>query len=135
MKKSQTQTYWWDWTSVVLLFILLHTLASRLVATGWTPNLYFVQTFTSMGIAIGLATGYSLFKHRTARWISFGYMAIMLPLLWTRVIDQQVELDERLLSVGGRLLYSISELFARRPVEDPLFFVAIMSITFWILSA
>ncbi len=88
-----------------------------------------------MGIVIGLALGYSQFARKNARWISFGYMVIMLPLIWTRVIDDQVELDERLLSVGGRLLYSVSEFFSRRPVEDPLFFVALMSITFWIMSA
>jgi transglutaminase-like putative cysteine protease len=135
MEKQHVQSRWWDWPATSLLFVLLHVLASRLVTTTWTPNLSFIQTFTSMGIVIGLALGYSQFKHRTARWISFGYMVIMLPLVWTRVIDDQVELDERLLSVGGRLLYSISEFFSRRPVEDPLFFVAIMSITFWIISA
>jgi len=135
MKKSQVQLYWWDWHAIVLLFILLHILALRLVATAWTPNLNFTQTFTSMGVVIGLALGYSQFKRRTARWISFGYMLIMLPLIWVNVIDKQVDLDERLLSVAGRLLHSISEFFSRRPVEDPLFFVAIMSIAFWVISA
>ena len=135
MKKSSAQPYWWDWSAVALLFILLQVLSSRLVTTTWTPNLNLVQIFTSMGAAIGLALGYSQFARKNARWISFGYMVIMLPLMWTRVINDQVELDERLLSVGGRLLYSISEFFSRRPVEDPLFFVAIMSITFWVMSA
>ena len=135
MEKQQTQSRWWDWPATALLFILLQVLASRLITTSWTPNLSFVQTSTSMGFVLGLALGYSQFKRRTARWISLGYMVIMLPLIWIRVIDKQVELDERLLSVGGRLLYSISEFFARRPVEDPLFFVAIMCVTFWIISA
>ena len=135
MKKSPVQLYWWDWPAVALLFILLQVLASRLVTTTWTPHLNFIQTFTTMGSVIGLALGYSQFKRRSARWISFGYMFIMLPLIWTRVIDDQVELDERLLSVAGRLLYSISEFFSRRPVEDPLFFVAVMSIMFWVISA
>ena len=135
MEKQHVQSNWWDWPAIALLFILLHVLASRLVTTTWTPNLNFIQTFTSMGSVIGLALGYSQFKRKTARWISFGYMAFMLPLVWTRVISDQVELDERLLSVGGRLLYSFSEFFSRRPVEDPLFFVAIMSVTFWIISA
>src|SRR5260221_9802274 len=135
MEKQQTQSRWWDWPATALLFILLQVLASRLITTSWTSNLSFVQTSTSMGFVLGLALGYSQFKRRTARWISLGYMVIMLPLIWIRVIDKQVELDERLLSVGGRLLYSISEFFARRPVEDPLFFVAIMCVTFWIISA
>ena len=135
MKKSHPQPYWWDWPAVTLLFILLHVLASRLVTTEWTSNLSFIQTSTSMGIVIGLALGYSQFKRKTAHWISFGYLVIMLPLIWTRVINEQVELDERLLSVAGRLLYSISEFFSRRPVDDPLFFVAIMCVTFWVISA
>ena len=88
-----------------------------------------------MGAAIGLSLGYSQFQRRTARWISFFYMIIMLPLQWMLVIDQEVSLEEQLLSVGGRLLFSISEFFSRRPVEDPLFFIACMSIAFWIISA
>ena len=88
-----------------------------------------------MGIIIGLALGYSQFKPRTARWISFGYMVMMLPVIWIRVIDAQVELDERLLSIGGRLVFSFGEFFARRPVEDPLFFISIMSVAFWVISA
>jgi len=135
MKKSHAQSHWWDWSAIALLFILLHILAVRLVVTTWTPDLEFIQTFTSMGYGIGLALGYSQFKRNTARWISFGYMVVILPLIWVQVIDKQVELDERLLSVAGRLLHSISEFFARQPVKDPLFFVAIMSITFWIISA
>ncbi len=135
MKKLPVQPYWWDWPAVALLFVLLQVLSSRLVSTAWTPHLNFIQIFTAMGFAIGLALGYSQFKRKSARWISFGYMFIMLPLIWTRVIDEQVELDERLLSVGGRLLHSVSEFFSRRPVEDPLFFVAIMSVTFWVIGA
>lgn len=135
MEKQSVHPNWWDWPAAALLFILLQIVASRLATTTWTPYLSFIQLFTSMGSVIGLALGYSQFRRKTARWISFCYMAFLLPLVWTRVISDQVELDERLLSVGGRILYSISEFFSRRPVEDPLFFVAIMSVTFWVLSA
>ena len=135
MKKSPAQPYWWDWPAIILLFILIYTLASRLFITDWTPFLNFIQASVTLGMIIGLALGYSQFKPKTARWISFGYMVMMLPVIWIRVIDERVELDERLLSVGGRLLFSFGEFFARRPVEDPLFFVAIMSVTFWVISA
>lgn len=135
MEKPSEQSRWWDWPAVILLFTLLQTVAARLVATDWVPNLPLIQLFTTMGVAIGLALGYSHFQRRTARWISFFYMIIMLPLQWILVIDQEVSLEEQLASVGGRLLYSISEFFSRRPVEDPLFFIACMSITFWIISA
>ncbi len=135
MEKSSAQSYWWDWPAIALLFVLLQTVAARLFATNWTPNLYLIQTFTSMGFAIGLALGYSQFKRGTARWVSFSYLLIMLPLQWTLVIDQRVSLEEQLMSVGGRLLHSISDLFSRKPVEDPLFFIASMSIVFWVISA
>src|ERR1700752_2246663 len=135
MEKSSEQSRWWDWPAILLLFALLQTVAARLVATDWVPHLPLIQLFTTMGDAIGLALGYSQFQRRTARWISLFYMVILLPLQWNLVIDQEVSLEEQLASVGGRLLYSISEFFSRRPVEDPLFFIACMSITFWVISA
>ena len=135
MKKSPTQPYWWDWPAVILLFVLIFTLASRLLITDWTPYLNFPQIAATFGIVIGLALGYSQFKPPAARWLSFAYMVLMLPIIWIRVIGDEVAVDERLLSVGGRLLFSFGEFFARRPVNDPLFFVAIMSVVFWIISA
>ena len=135
MKKSLPQPYWWDWPAVSLLFILIYILTSRLLITDWTSYLNFTQISAFLGLIIGLALGYSQFHPKAARWISFGYMVIMLPVIWIRVIDEQVAVDERLLSVGGRLLFSFTEFFARRPVEDPLFFIAVMSVAFWVLSA
>jgi transglutaminase-like putative cysteine protease len=127
--------HWWDWTSIVLLYILLQVAAARLVVTEWTTFLDLIQGFTALGFVIGAALGYSALPMRTARWLSFFYMLILLPLQWTLVIPEEVPLEEKLVSVAGRLLYSISEFFSRRPVEDPLFFVAIMSAAFWVLAA
>ena len=135
MRKSQVIPRWWDWTAIVLLFLLLQTLASRLVSTSWTPFLYLTQTFTTQGVLIGLVLGYSQFQRSTARWLSFFYMLVLLPLQWTRVIDQRVSLEEQFASLWGRMLYSVSELIAKRPVEDPIFFVTVMSVAFWIVSA
>lgn len=137
MKKSPNPAlfHWWDWASIVLLYLLLQTVASRLVITTWTQYLYLVQGVASMGFVIGTVGGYSNLPRRTVRWLSFFYLIILLPLQWTRVIDQQVALEEQLISVLGRLLFSFSEFFSRRPVEDPLFFIAIMCVAFWVLSA
>jgi len=129
------QSRWWDWAAVGLLLLLLQTTASRLLATTWTPFLYLVQTFTSLGFVIGTALGYSKFQRHTARWLTFFYMLILLPLQWTLVIDQDTSLEEQLFSVAGRLFFSTSNFVARRPVDDPLFFVAVMSIAFWIMSS
>jgi transglutaminase-like putative cysteine protease len=134
-KLPSQQSRWWDWASVGLHFLLLQSVASRLVATTWTPFLYLIQTFTYMGFVIGVALGYSNFQKRTAGWLNFLYMLILLPIQWTLIIDQQASLEEQFLSVGGRLFFTTSDFLARRPVEDPIFFVAIMSIAFWIISS
>ncbi|WKZ46095.1 MAG: transglutaminase-like domain-containing protein [Anaerolineales bacterium] len=127
--------HWWDWTAVLLLFLLLQTLTMRLTITEWTPSLDMIRGSAWMGMVIGLALGYSTFSRRRARWLSFFYMAFLLPLQWTTIIEGPVMLEEKLLSVGGRLLVSLSDFFSRKPVEDPLFFLAIMTVAFWVLSA
>ena len=129
------QSRWWDWAAIGLHFILLQTVASRLVATTWTPFLYLIQTFTYMGFVIGTALGYSTFPRGIVRLLTFIYMLILLPLEWTLVIDQNASLEEQFASVGGRLFFATADFFARRPVEDPLFFVALMSIAFWMISS
>ena len=136
MEKPHTEkSHWWDWAAVALHFVLLQTVASRLVATDWTPFLYLTQTFTYMGFVVGTALGYSRFPRSTTRLLNFLYMILLLPLQWTLAIDQNASLEEQFLSVAGRLFFSTSDFVARRPVEDPLFFVAVMSIAFWIISS
>jgi transglutaminase-like putative cysteine protease len=134
-KLHSQQSRWWDWAAIGLLLLLLHSLAARLVATSWTPFLNLIQTFTSLAFIIGAALGYSQFHRSTARWLTFFYMLLLLPLIWTLVIDQDTSLEEQFLSVAGRLFFTTSDFFAGRPVEDPLFFVAVMSIAFWIITS
>ncbi len=129
------QSRWWDWPVIALHFILLQTVASRLVATGWTPHLYLTQTITFMGFIVGSALGYSTLPRPITRWLNFFYMLMLLPLQWTLAMDQKTSLEEQLLSVGGRLFFSTSDFLARRPVEDSLFFVAVMCIAFWVMSS
>jgi hypothetical protein len=135
MEKTSVPVRWWDWASLALLFVLLETVAARLVATTWTPFLYLTQYATYIAFAIGTALGYSQFSRRLSQWLSFLYMIIMLPLIWTLAIDQNASLEEQLMSVGGRIYFSFSDFLARRPVDDPLFFVVVMTLAFWIISS
>jgi len=135
MRKSFDLPRWWDWSAVALLFIILQAVVSRLLATDWTPFLNLIRTITLIGCLIGIAMGYSQFQRGTVRWLTFLYMLIMLPLQWTWVIDQQASLEEQLASVHGRLIFSLENFFMRRSIEDPLFFIMIMSIAFWVISS
>jgi transglutaminase-like putative cysteine protease len=136
MEKSNVpQSHWWDWPAIGLQFILLQTVASRLVTTAWTPFLSLIQTFAILGFVIGAALGYSTLPRRMTRWLNIFYLLLLVPLQLTVVIDQNTSLEEQLLSVAGRLFFSTSNFVTRQPVDDPLFFVAIMSIVFWAISS
>lgn len=135
MKKAIAATRWWDWVSIVLLFFMVETSASRLVTTNWTKFLFLGQTVAYIGYTVGTALGYSRFSARVSRWISLLYMLIFLPLQWTLLIDQTASLEEQFLSVGGRLFFSYSDFFAGRPVEDPIFFITLTTLGFWIIGA
>jgi transglutaminase-like putative cysteine protease len=135
MQKASGTTRWWDWISLALLFVLLEIVASRLVATSWTPSLYLAQTSTYIAFVVGVALGYSRFSRRLSQWLSALFMVLMLPLQWTLMIDQNVSLEGQFTSVAGRLFFSTSDLLGRRPVEDPIFFVVIMTIAFWFISS
>jgi transglutaminase-like putative cysteine protease len=134
MQKTSQTLRWWDWSSIFILFLLLETVATRLVTTNWTGFLFLGQTVTYLAFVIGTILGYTRFSPRLARWVSFLYMLILLPLQWTLMIDQNTSLEEQLLSVGGRLYFSLADFFARRPVEDPILFIAFISLVFWIIS-
>jgi len=135
MENSSDTHRWWDWISLALHFLLLETVASRLVTTSWTPFLFLTQAVTYIAFIIGTAMGYSQFSRRAAQWLTFFYMILMLPLQWTLIIDQDTSLEEQLTSVAGRLFFSTQDFIARRAVEDPIFFIVIMTILFWYMSS
>lgn len=135
MQRPSRTTRWWDWTSIVVLFIIVETSASRLVTTNWTAFLFLGQTVAYIGYTVGTALGYTGFSQRLSRWISFLYMIVFLPLQWTLLIDQSASLEEQFLSVGGRLFLAYSDFFAQRPVEDPIFFITLITFGFWIIGA
>src|SRR5215203_7454728 len=114
MENSSDTHRWWDWISLTLHFLLLETVASRLVTTNWTPFLYLTQTITYIAYIIGTAMGYSRFSRRTSQWLTFFYMLLMFPLQWTLIIDQDTSLEEQLASMAGRLFYSTQDFMARR---------------------
>lgn len=135
MEKTSAPVRWWDWVSIAILFVLVQTLAARLVATTWTPFLSLTHTVTFIAFVIGAALGYTHFSRRIAQWLSFFYMAIMLPLVWTLIIDQDTSLEEQFSSVAGRLFFSTSDFFTRQPVEDYIFFLVVMTFTFWFIAS
>ena len=112
----------WNWISALLLLLMMQAATARLVITEWTEFLFFTQTLAALGLALGLALGYSTFKRRAVILIALGYSLMLLPWQMTLAIDDEL-LSSRLASVGGRLYFALVQFFQREPVEDNLLFV------------
>ncbi|MGB7875710.1 MAG: transglutaminaseTgpA domain-containing protein [Anaerolineales bacterium] len=123
----------WNWVSAILLLLMFQAATARLVVTHWTDFLFFTQTLAALGLALGLALGYSIFKRRAVILLALGYSLTLLPWQMSLAIEDEL-LSRRLASVGGRLYFSAVQFFQREPVEDSLLFVAFISIVVWIIS-
>jgi transglutaminase-like putative cysteine protease len=123
-----------DWISVVLVLMMIQTASARLVITDWTDHLIFSQTLAMIGVCLGLALGYSQFGRGTVSWLVLGYSVVLIPWQMTLAIEGDVLLSEKLVSVGGRLLFSLGQFSRREIVEDSLLFVAAISTLVWFLS-
>lgn len=119
--------------SAILLLLMLQAATARLVVTDWTQYLFFTQTLAPLGLTLGLALGYSIFKRRAVILLALSYSIMLLPWQMTLAIDDEL-LSSRLASVGGRLYFALVQFFQRQPVEDNLLFVAFISLVIWIIS-
>jgi len=132
MEKSPSR--WWDWSSAILLYLIVLVSTWRLSATNWTPNLEYTRHLAALGVILGLAMGYSRFGRRVIRLLVLEYTLMLIPIQLIQIFDPEIELRERFLSLLGRWLFSLQELILGRPVNDPLFFVTLLSLTYWIIG-
>jgi len=124
----------WDWTSLILLFLMLQFASIRLVITDWAEFLFLSETMAALGFFLGLALGYSQFGRVGVFLLMVGYSITLVPWQLSYVIEEDVAFLERLVSVGGRLLFSLNQFFQREAVEDSLLFVAFITTLIWFLS-
>jgi transglutaminase-like putative cysteine protease len=132
MEKSSPR--WWDLPSAILLFLAILFSAWRLQSTNWTDGLEYVRNTALLGLIVGLALGQSYFQRRSVIFLSIGYMLVTFIWQWFGFInftEEETYLGDRLLLLAGRLLLGLSEFASGRPVKDPLFFVALLSIPYW----
>ena len=125
---------WWDLPSALLLFVAYVFAAGYLQATDWTEGLGHVRNISLYGLIIGLALGVSKFQKRGIRNLSFGYMVVLFCWQWFRFMEFPEDINyigTKLLMLGSRLGVGLGELFANRPIEDPLFFIALLSFPYW----
>jgi hypothetical protein len=131
MQKSPSRQ--WDWLSVSLIFLLIQLASARLVTTNWAPYLYFSETLAAMATIIGVTLGISKFGRRMTGLLSLAYTAVLVPWQMSGSMTDELFAD-RLTHLDRVLSASLILFLQRKPVTDPLFFVAFVSITFWFIS-
>ena len=108
--------------------------ASRLVVTEWTKFLFFAQSLAGFGFILGLVFGYSKLKGKTIAILAIGYSLVFIPLQLAFAISGGIQFTEKLVSIGGRLSYSLSQFLNQDIVDDGLLFVAFISTITWIIG-
>jgi transglutaminase-like putative cysteine protease len=132
MEKSPSR--WWDPPSAALFVLAILISVWRLTVTDWTSNLGYIINLATAAAIVGLALGASRFGKRGVFWLALGYTLVFIPRQLVAFYENDIYLGERLLSVGGRLLASIGQFAADKPVKDPLFFITLMGTLYWFVA-
>ncbi len=106
----------------------------RLSATRWTDNLIILQLLFTLATGFGLALGFSRFHRLLALFFAVAYGSFFIPWQLGSTIFDDVQWQERLISLWGRINFSIGQLVGGENVEDPILFLALMGILVWLLG-
>jgi len=132
MEKSSQR--WWDPLAALFLLLAMLFATWRLQSTDWAEGLNHVRNVALFGVFIGLALGQSRFQRRGILLLSLGYMMVIFIWQWLGIFEFTAEetfLGDKLLILSGRLLLQLGELVANRPINDPLFFIVLLSFPYW----
>ncbi|MBI5952162.1 MAG: transglutaminase domain-containing protein [Chloroflexi bacterium] len=124
----------WDWRAALFVFIIVQISSIRLVVTEWTPFLYFTQTMGFFGVALGLALGYGKFSRQAVVRLAAGYTLMLVPAQLLSAVEKTGWLWHDILALADRLFISLDQFIRNKPVEDALFFVSIVTLTYWLIG-
>lgn len=125
---------WFDWFAAIVLVAAFVTVGVRLRITEWTTNLEVIEVLGLIGCVLGLLLGASRFDPLACQIFGLNYTIFFIPWQLGLIIGKNIEWEERILSVVGRLSFSINEVFNNRPIQDPILFLTIVSIFIWLLA-
>ncbi len=124
----------WDFPSAAILTLILLTVSQRLYTTDWAPGLETALLLTVFGVLLGLALGFSQFKRGGVFWLVFGFSITLIPLVAGWSLYHKTPWLERMISLGGRLGYSLFLFVTSQPVPDTVLFVIFTGLGFWVIS-
>ncbi len=124
-----------DWMAAGLLLVTILLSSGRLMATDWTEELGRVHFITGLAVIAGMAIGYSRFSPFWSIFFATAYGLFAIPWQMGLILGEDIMWKERLLSIAGRLNVSVWQFFRQENVTDPLLFLTLMALLYWILGA
>jgi transglutaminase-like putative cysteine protease len=131
---DRTPTRLWDFPSAALLILILLTTGQRLYITHWAPGLGTAIILTLIGVVLGLALGFSIFKLKAVFWLAFGYSIPIVILVLGWFLYRGISWLERIADLSDRLAYALGLFLKNQPVQDTILFVVFMALVFWIIG-
>ena len=121
----------WDWYAAILLVAIVYTSAVRLSITNWTRELGYVEGVVVLGTVLGLALGISRFGGRMVTALALGYTLVQAAWQLTRVAAAGLGLLDQITSGAARLAVTLGQLWDGKRIDDPIFFLTVVSLLFW----
>jgi transglutaminase-like putative cysteine protease len=123
-----------DWLSFSVFFLLMQLTALALSTADWTDHLQIVPTVMFFALILGTALARSRFRGWAAAIFSLVYGLFLIGQQIGSTPGAGLEWADRIRSLAGRLGVFISVVFRGELNEDPLMFVLLMAVLFWILG-
>ena len=124
----------WDWPAAILLLVCVLLGSGRLVITQASDHLILVSFLAILGSIAGLTLGRSRFSAWTSALFGFLYGAFFIPWQIGLAFLSDQAWSARLRDLLGQLGFAINQFAGGKNVEDPILFITVMAILFWIFG-
>jgi transglutaminase-like putative cysteine protease len=125
---------WLDLLAIILLFLMLQTAASQLIATGWVDDLQITWFIVFLGIVLGTALGYSRFSSLGAFFLAFLYGVLIVPWQLGLTLSFEISWRMRLLFMFDAFNLTFNQIENSENVSSPLLFLTVVAIVTFGLS-
>ena len=123
-----------DWASFTTLLLLVLVSAYCLAAADWADHLGMVPTVAGLAVVAGTALARSRFPGWLAAALAAAYGLFLVTFLAAITIVDVYGIHDQLVALGGRLGAFAAVLASGEPNKDPLMFVILMMMLYWIIG-
>ncbi len=123
-----------DWISLLILEAMFLASGLSILAADWADHLSVILAVGALAVAAGAALGYSRFSPRLASLISGVYGVFVIGSQIGGTLDRALSWSDRVGDLLGRLGVALSALARGDASIDPLMFVFLVAVIFWLFG-